>query len=396
MYLLRFLLLVILLVTFLPFSGSSQKNDSYILSCTFEGLPDRSKVYLTTQERDTVDYALSEGNRVVFRQKLSSNGRFHFIKFDTLITKVGTTAIFLSNQPISVKGTIGEKIISVLGSVEQNEYEEVRVTLTKDFDLKMNQSLQKLNVKINDIRNNPDISQVQKESETKTAIEESNNLVDSVKQEFVNKLTRWIMEHKTSLLAPYVMRNFLGLMTSELIAEIYNSFTLEVKQSYYGDILRIAIQARHVVRGGLIPNFQVKSIEGKIEKLHGLIRNNKYTLIDCWASWCSPCRAEIPKLKSVYQKYRNKGFSILGISSDKREADWKKAIKDDKTQWDHVLEISQNVTQAFSLGAIPAYILVDKEGKLIAFDCATSNVSNFGGSLRGEELDRKLEELLGK
>lgn len=111
----------------------------------------------------------------------------------------------------------------------------------------------------------------------------------------------------------------------------------------------------------------------------------KVVLIDFWASWCGPCRKEIPNVKRAYEKYKNKGFEILGVSLDKDRDAWLGAISKEGLTWPQVSDLKfwqSEACQIYAVQSIPYTVLVDKEGKIIATD------------LRGAELDKKLAEVL--
>ncbi|MCY7330447.1 MAG: TlpA family protein disulfide reductase [Saprospiraceae bacterium] len=113
----------------------------------------------------------------------------------------------------------------------------------------------------------------------------------------------------------------------------------------------------------------------------------KIVLVDFWASWCGPCRRENPSVVVAYNKYKDKGFDVLGVSLDRDMPSWKKAIAQDGLPWHHISDLrgwqSQHA-QLYSINSIPATVLVDKQGKIIA------------RNLRGEELNAKLREILGE
>jgi thiol-disulfide isomerase/thioredoxin len=113
----------------------------------------------------------------------------------------------------------------------------------------------------------------------------------------------------------------------------------------------------------------------------------KYLLIDFWASWCIPCRAENPNIKNAYKNYKSKGFEVLGISLDNDKDAWVKAIIKDGLTWTHVSDLKgwkNEVAKKYIVNAVPANYLLDPEGKIIAKD------------LRGEDLLKKLTELFGQ
>lgn len=140
----------------------------------------------------------------------------------------------------------------------------------------------------------------------------------------------------------------------------------------------------NVAQGQDAPEIDLQTPDGKNLKLSDL--RGKYVLVDFWASWCKPCRLENPNVVKVYQKYKDKGFEILGVSLDRDRNRWLQAIAADNLTWKHVSDLKYfNSAAAVTYGvqAIPFTVLVDKEGKIIA------------QNLRGQSLYSKLEEIFG-
>ena len=136
--------------------------------------------------------------------------------------------------------------------------------------------------------------------------------------------------------------------------------------------------------GGPAPEIKQNTPDGGTFALSQL--RGKVVLIDFWASWCRPCRIENPNVKKVYAKYKSKGFEILGVSLDRDQAAWVKAIKDDGLPWKHVSDLGfwQNAAaQEYGVQSIPYTVLVDRDGNIIE------------KGLRAHDLDAKLAEILG-
>jgi len=142
-------------------------------------------------------------------------------------------------------------------------------------------------------------------------------------------------------------------------------------------------QARTGV-GAEAPEIVVQTPEGETIKLSDF--RGKVTMIDFWASWCKPCRAENPNVVRVYNEYKDKGFEIFGVSLDRDKDKWVEAIKQDGLTWKHGSELQfwqSSFVPAYNLDGIPMTYLLDENGVIIA------------KGLRGQQLEAKLQEIFG-
>jgi thiol-disulfide isomerase/thioredoxin len=138
-----------------------------------------------------------------------------------------------------------------------------------------------------------------------------------------------------------------------------------------------------VAIGSMAPEITMNDVNDKPFSLSQL--KGKYVLVDFWASWCGPCRGENPNVVAAYNKYKDKNFTVLGVSLDKDKAAWLKAIADDGLTWQHISDLKYWNSAAVGLygfGGIPYNVLIDPQGKVIAT------------GLRGGVLQIKLAELL--
>lgn len=133
-------------------------------------------------------------------------------------------------------------------------------------------------------------------------------------------------------------------------------------------------------------DFELQTPEGEMKRLSDYVGQSDYLLIDFWASWCGPCIADIPYLKAVYQKYKDKGLMILSVSLDTRKNAWLKAIKRIDVPWDHLSDLQGGIElqKTYHFNGIPYAILMDREGKIL--------MSN----LKGQVLDYAMQYLLTK
>ena len=196
----------------------------------------------------------------------------------------------------------------------------------------------------------------------------------------VEKSTRdLIIKNKATWWGPFFMLTQYSYFTPDQ-KTIYEQFSETAKKSYYGQVADNDLNPKTLI-GTSVSNFGLKDKDGKTLSVKEIVAGKKYILIDFWASWCAPCRKEIPNLKTAYKNYSEKGFEVLSISIDKDEKAWQKALVQENMQWPN-LHDDDKVSKAFNVKTIPATYLVDSKGKIIS------------DNLRGAELEEKLKELL--
>ncbi|WP_103072616.1 redoxin domain-containing protein [Aquimarina sediminis] len=142
-------------------------------------------------------------------------------------------------------------------------------------------------------------------------------------------------------------------------------------------------QQKKIDIGVVAENFSAPTPDGKTLSLKESM--GKITIIDFWASWCKPCRIENPNVVKVYNKYHDKGLNIIGVSLDKKQEAWTKAIADDNLDWNHVSNLQfwqEPIARAYGVRSIPATFILDEKGNVIA------------KNLRGPALEKKISELL--
>lgn len=198
-------------------------------------------------------------------------------------------------------------------------------------------------------------------------------------------LKKFILEHPESVVSLEAIKSYAGPNPDPSALEpLYAGLSEKLKNSDSGKGFYAALSKLKVNPiGSMAPDFTQNDPEGKPVKLSSL--KGKYVLIDFWASWCAPCREENPNVVKVYHQYKDKNFTILGVSLDKEKDSWLKAIANDSLTWTHVSDLKgwgNEAAALYSVRAVPQNLLIDPTGKIIA------------KNLRGENLGLRMAELI--
>ncbi len=219
---------------------------------------------------------------------------------------------------------------------------------------------------------------------------EMDSLLAVFKQAKVNNTVAWVKAHPNSQINSYILiQNTMGLthtdgvLPGDQLRAVFNALPDAVKKNSWGKELQEELNG--LVVGGKAPEFAETNPDGKLIKLSTF--KGKYVLLDFWASWCVPCRAENPNVVAAYQKYKSHNFEILSVSLDVNKADWIKAIKHDGMPWNHVCDPhhtthwDSRVAKLYNVNLVPTNFLIDPNGVIIA------------KNLQGEELQQALKKL---
>ena len=224
------------------------------------------------------------------------------------------------------------------------------------------------------------------ETADKATLDSLTKVYNKGETESIRQIKLIINANTNSFISAVGTQNFIDpALNYEYMDSISSVLNKKLPESRYVQNLVATVNSlRKISIGESAPNITQKSPNGNAISLRDL--KGKYVLVDFWASWCRPCRAENPKVVKLYEKFKNKNFEILGVSLDKDDKRWKQAIESDGLSWPQVSDLNGWKSQPaakYNVKSIPATFLIDPNGIIIAKD------------LRGEALEKKLEEVLG-
>ncbi len=346
---------------------------------------DGNKIVLYNHSTSDVDSAFIKNGQFSIKLKFKEPTIYYFysdyeskaqggyVPFGIMVSKPGTIKIKANVEDFASSKISGSKVNDTYNAfIEKTGKEESKI---------MGQLYEKYSKEMLDDPD-PDTTDVRYQE----MMEDYIQLNTEGETQSVNKMKEFILANPDSYASVHLLVMYGSYMNPSDVESLFNSLSPEIKNTGGGKSVAEEIEANNITAiGKVAPDFAQPDTEGNIIKLSSL--RGQYVLLDFWASWCGPCRAENPNLVKTYNKFKDKGFTIMGVSFDQdgKKDQWLKAIKDDGLTWLQVSDLkawNSDVGKLYGIKGIPANFLLDKDGKIIA------------KNLMGDELEKKLSSLL--
>lgn len=363
--------LLMMAVSLLMAACSQQSDRGYTITGTAEGAVDGDSVFLCEMQgffaMVPLDTTIVKDGRFEFKGDVEGAVmRFIVPVHDGKATATAMLVLENADLRVTVKPD-GEQSV-VEGGPSHKLFEEFLAGESK-LSEQMNQPWQ--------VANDSTATEQQRQM--------AQQAVDSLQQQMTAFHKQFILSHVPSALSDMLLGYCMASFSEDDVNEILEVFG--DKQPQY-PVYKSIMAERHATEataiGAIYTDLQQSDPEGRTVKLSDYVGKSKYVLLDFWASWCGPCRAEMPTVVKAYQTWHDKGFDVVGISLDNNAEAWKKAIDSLQMPWPQMSDLKgweSEAAAAYGVKAIPANFLLDQEGRIVAKD------------LRGDDLLNKLQEL---
>ena len=367
---------IITLATLVFACNKTEKNE-YLVSGSADGIESGKKIFIEVQ---------GEAGPIGKDTAVIQNGKFEF-KGQTDSTQIAFIKIESENGQLPFILEKGEiKIVYATDSLFKSK---ISGTMNNDKFQEFNSESNKISKELEKFqkKNSEKMNIARAANDTVTI----NMLMDeySSYQTSLNDVSKnFIKNNPKAFLSVLLVENFLMRqhLTIDEIKEFYNQLDVSLINTKSGKNIKKTLDSFDQIQiGKKAPEFSAKNPDGKEISLKESL--GKVTIIDFWASWCAPCRAENPNVVALYNQYHEKGLNIIGVSLDKDEAKWKQAIAKDVLTWNQVSNLKfwkEPIAELYNVKSIPATFILDAEGNIVAKD------------LRGDALKAKVEELLAE
>ena len=347
-------------------------QSNYTISGTLKNAKDNSYVYLHHKwnNKDFTDSAKVKAGKFSFSGKSAEPNMFWMTK-SSFMGEQPNLIFFVDGGKTSISGNVDSlQLATVNGGQTQKDYADY-LKLMNGYSAKQQAIVNAYNEAKS---KNDQVTMGNKYAE-----------YQSLDKEVKTSLIDFIKTHPKSAVSGYaIYYNYQNAqVTAEELESVVGLLDKSILNTKYGKLGQEKLNQIHGTTIGYPAiNFSQANPDGKMVSLSDL--KGKYVLLDFWASWCGPCRGENPNVVAAFNKYKDKGFTVFGVSLDQNKDKWLGAIKSDNLTWTHVSDLKgwgNEVAKMYGISSIPQNLLLDKDGKILA------------KNLRGADLEAKLAEI---
>jgi peroxiredoxin len=372
---------LLMITTLLVISCSKNGEGDFTISGTAKGFKDGTKIYLRQlNEAGMILKSIDSG--FVVNQKFVLEGSVEEASIVTLTADNEETNIniVLEKGAITVdlvKGALFNSKIS--GSYNNDKLRQFNT----DFGKLQASVTDKLIVY--EEKNRLELSNAFKSGDSAT-IKKLKSGYEKIEGELLQFSLEFVKKNPKALLSVLILENNMNnnQVDFNIIKSKFEELEPELQKVSYGVKIQDKINAiANTEIGKEAPNFTAKDPKGNEITLHEVL-GKKVTIIDFWASWCTPCRIENPNMVKLNKEFKSKGLNIVGVSLDSNVAEWTAAIYADELNWYHASNLQawqDPIVLSYNIMGIPSTFILDADGKIVA------------KNLKGEELRKKIIEL---
>lgn len=379
--------LIAIIAVLLGMMSCQAKREGYIIKGELAGAPENEWVFLMdANQRVYLDSVQLKQGRFEFRGKVEfpelRNIMFYKDPSQRVYgwSKILCIPVYVENSVIQVSVPFAE--MPSKADKKRPESLDVKGSVSHDLYSRYVQRVEPLNLKYNEV-----FERYRKEFYRDKGTEEdvirSVREIDALRDSIFRCGVDFIREHGDSPVALYVAEKLaVERYGRDSAKQIISFVSPRLLSGEEGMRIEKVLSDKPLYINDMMPDFVVLDTSLQEKRLSESVKKGRYTLIEFWASWCKPCRHDIPHLKKTFKRFHDKGFDIVSISIDSDTSKWIKAVEEEKMPWIQVCapgrtENGENYTRLFGVSAVPSGFLIDPEGKVV-------HMTARGGWLNGE------------
>ena len=393
----KIVVVVSFLLTLMSLVACQDKPKGYVIEGTLEGAPKNGWVYLTDQSLPIVCYdsvQLKDGY-FKFEGKVETPELRYITYFKDPAQRIYgwqnilMVPVYVENSKIRVSLPFSEMPRRMMTCPVLPDNLKVEGSFSHDLFVSYKKQVDPLIIE-GDNFNDLYVNAYYDKKGTKEDVMRGVKGMDEIGKRIYEIGVEFIRQHPDSPVALFIGRGLnvrdYGREEAKKIAALFPD---SLKVTPEGEMTMKALLEQPLYVGDVLPDFEVLNTDLQKVRLSELVKKGHYMLVELWASWCNPCRADIPHLKEAYQRYHGDGFEMISVSIDDDTKAWEKAVNDEKMEWTQVcgangMRFDKECMKLFGINAIPACVFVDKEGRVLSLEA------------RGGWLDQILVDLFGR